>query len=309
MTIRGYCSFFVLTCLSGLTVNNATAEDCNRACLETFADQYFKALAAHDANKLPVTRDVKYTENSEVVKLGSGFWQNAGEATYRMEIFDPDTGGIGILAVVNEIQQNSKQDLVIAMVRMKVENAKVSEIETILSRRKISYGDLWGAENLKELPPDFTQLMKPADQNSRLELIAAADAYWRAFETNGTENYHPAPLMPNTLRLENGVQTTNRKVGQFGPFTATEQFDRGLFRGGKIYDRRYPVVDTELGVVLAIVRFGRQDWLDPNVQVSSTGNLDFYNPLVAEFFAVKAGKITDINVVLTRRPKGSPTNW
>jgi hypothetical protein len=35
-------------------------------------------------------------------------------------------------------------------------------------------------------------------------------------------------------------------------------FDEGRFLGRNIWDRRYPVVDEERGVVLSIVRFGRQ---------------------------------------------------
>jgi hypothetical protein len=38
------------------------------------------------------------------------------------------------------------------------------------------------------------------ERNSRFELLAAADAYFRSFETNGTPDYIPAPLLPEADR-------------------------------------------------------------------------------------------------------------
>jgi hypothetical protein len=39
--------------------------DCNRACLEGVIDQYLKALVAHDPKMLPLSADVKFTENGQ----------------------------------------------------------------------------------------------------------------------------------------------------------------------------------------------------------------------------------------------------
>ena len=277
--------------------------DCDRACLHGIADVYFDALAKHDASKLPVTTDVKFTENGQQLKLGEGLWKTAGTATYRMEIFDPEHGDAGIQAVLHE-----NNDLMLLMLRLKVIHKKISEVETIVARKNVSSAYIWAPETLKEPSHNFTLSIRPAEQNSRLELMAASDAYWRAFETNGTPDYHPAPFLPDANRFENGLQTTNRKIGTFGPYTAAEQFDRGLFKGGAIQERRYPVVDTERGVVLSIVRFGRQDSLPADQGVGSSPP-STARPLVAEFFAVKSGKIQEIQVVMTTMPGNSPTGW
>lgn len=37
--------------------------NCDRACLESLIDQYLAALTAHDPKPLPLSANVKYTEN------------------------------------------------------------------------------------------------------------------------------------------------------------------------------------------------------------------------------------------------------
>ena len=67
--------------LSGYFVPNADAAtgpiplNCNRACLENLVDQYLAAVVAHDPKRLPLSKDAKYTENSQVIDLGDGFWK------------------------------------------------------------------------------------------------------------------------------------------------------------------------------------------------------------------------------------------
>jgi hypothetical protein len=281
--------------VAAFTAGTARAQDCDRACLKTFVDAYFEALAKHDPKGLPLAAKVKATENGEPLKLGEGFWKTAGQAGYRLELYDPVTGNAGVQAVVQEPAGPA-----ILVVRLKVEDRKISEIETIVAR-KGSYGPLlWAPENLKAPSRNFTLSIRPAERNSRLELLAAADAYWRAFETTGTPDYRPAPVNPTTDRFENGVQTTNAPFAGNPPTTAAQQFDSGRFKGARIFDRRYPVIDEERGVVMSIVRFGPRE-------ATATRAADA--PLVMEAFAVQAGRIHEVQVVLITRPVGSPTGW
>jgi hypothetical protein len=46
---------------------------CNRACLEGLIDQYLAAVVAHDPSKLPLSKDVKYSENYQMLQVGDGF--------------------------------------------------------------------------------------------------------------------------------------------------------------------------------------------------------------------------------------------
>jgi hypothetical protein len=71
----------------------------------------------------------------------------------------------------------------------------------------------------------------------------------------------------------------------------------------KLWDRRYPVVDTERGIVLSIVRFGIKDGMGS--QRPATAN----DRLVGEFFSVKASMIQEVHAVLFNPPDEMPTGW
>ena len=299
-----YRHFFVAVS-AVLLGTSASAADaiCDRACLKQLTDRYFAAMASHNPASLPTTPNVKFTENGKQLKLGEGLWKAAGKTTYRMDIFDPQNGGVGVAAVVTENDQP-----VIMMLRLKIEGGKIGEVETI-AVRKGDAGILWAPDKLIAPSANFTRSIRPAEQNSRLELMAAADGYWRAFETEGTADYVRAPLLPDTNRIENGLQTTNVSRGGRRPVSAMEQFDSGMFKNARIYDRRFPVVDVEAGVVLSIVRFGRKLNPDGTEIPLERGTQAQGSPLVAEFFSVTAGKIREIQAVLITAPNDAPTGW
>ena len=289
-----------LTCagLLALSVGSTTAQTtCNRACLTGFVDTYFKALAANDPAAVPLAPNAKITNNGKAVRLADVFWASADRTVYRWDIVNARLGDTGTEAVV----QNADGTKTMYMLRLKVQNGRVTEVEAI----KANQGDadrLWGPDGLKEVSPNLRLTIREAEQDSYYGLIAAAEAYWRAFQTNGTPEYHPAPLLPDTIRIENGLQTTGMvRDGAF--VSAQEGFDRGRFLGRNLWDRRYPVVDTERGIVLSIVRFGLKD--GAKSQSVATSN----DRLVGEFFAVKNGRIQEVHAVLFNLPDSEPTGW
>jgi len=270
---------------------------CNRACLTGVVDTYFKALTANTPAIVPLAPNAKITLNGTVVPLAGAFWESADRAVYRWDIVNERQGDTGTEAVV----QNTDGSKTMYMVRLKVATGRITEVETI----KANQGEadrLWGPDNLKETSPSLQLTIREADQDSYYALIAAAESYWRAFQTNGTKDYHPAALLPDARRFENGVQTTGMvRDGAF--VSAAEGFDTGRFIGRNLWDRRYPVVDAERGIVLSIVRFGLKD--GSKSQSVATAN----DRLVAEFFVVKKGQIQEIHAVLFNLPDAQPTGW
>ena len=270
---------------------------CNRACLVAVVDAYFNALAANNPTTVPLAPNAKITTNGKQMPLANAFWESAERIVYRFDIVNERLGDTGTEAVV----LNADGSKTMYMLRLKVANAKITEVETIKAN-KGEADRLWDPDNLKEVPPALKLSIREADQDSYYGLIAAAESYWRAFQTNGTDTYHPASLLPDSRRFENGVQTTG--LVRDGAFVSTaEGFDKGRFLGRNLWDRRYPVVDTERGVVLSIVRFGLKD--GAKSQSVATAN----DRVVAEFFAVKSGMIQEIHAVLFNLPDAQPTGW
>jgi hypothetical protein len=287
-----------LTSARASDATDAATYNCDRQCLKKMSDLYFDAMAKHDPSLLPLSPDVKYAETGRFVRLGEGIWKNAGAPTYRMELFDPQTGGIGVEAVLPD----GGVPTVLAL-RLKIKNHLISEVESIVIHKgdKATFS---APEKLVEPSLHFTRKIRPAEQNSRYELIAAADAYFRAFETEGTPDYIRAPLLPDTLRFENGIQTTNAALGKLPATTAAEQFDTALFKGAKIFDRRYPVVDVEIGAVMSWVRFATSNLDGPP---PPNGGERYGDTFVAETFAITQGKIVEIQAAFIPTKEELPT--
>ena len=276
---------------------SAQQTTCDRACLVGHADAYFAALKAHNAQGLPQAAKARITENSAERKLAETLWAGAGDAVYRFDVVNPRRGDVASEAVI----RNADGSKTMFMVRLKVLSGAITEIETI----KANTGEadrLWDPDTLTRVSPALQLSIREADRDSYYDLIGTAESYWRAFQTNGTPNYHRARLLPDSLRFENGLQTTG--VVRDGVFNDTSRgFDEGKFIGRNIWDRSYPVVDEERGIVLSIVRFGLK--AGAKSQSIATSN----DRLVAEFFAIKAGYIQEIHAVLFNLPDAKPTGW
>ncbi|HEY0466829.1 MAG TPA: hypothetical protein VGC79_21635 [Polyangiaceae bacterium] len=55
-----------------VTVAPPTRFPCDRPCLAKHADAYFTALVAHDPSRLPLSKDVTYTETGIAKPIGQG---------------------------------------------------------------------------------------------------------------------------------------------------------------------------------------------------------------------------------------------
>jgi hypothetical protein len=280
-----------------LLAHPAPAQTCDRACLTGFVDSYFKALLAHDPNFLPQAAHARITENGSEKTLASTLWPTAAATLFRFDIVNTRRGDTGTEAIIG----NAGGAKTMFMLRLKIQNGAIAQIETIKAN-KGEADRLWDPDRLKEVSPAFKLSIRESARDSYYDLIAAADSYWRAFQTNGTPNYHRARLLPDSLRFENGLQTTG--LIRDGVYNDTARgFDEGRFLGRNIWDRRYPVVDEERGVVLSIVRFGLKG--GAKSQSIATSN----DRLVAEFFAIKNGFIQEIQAVLFNLPDSKATGW
>jgi len=297
---RTMTSLFLTTVLVAAVASPASAQgSCDRACLTGYLDAWFKGLVGNSATGVPTSRDVKVTQNGQLTTVAGTFWESAESVPYRWDIANPRLGDTASEAVV----RNADGTMTMLAVRLKVNNGAITEVETI----KANQGEadrLWGPEVLlkRGVSPALKLSIPEAERDSYYRLIAAAEGYWRAFQTNGTPAYHPADLLPDTERFENGLQTTGM-VRDGAYVSAASGFDAGRFLGRNLWDRRYPVVDEERGIVLSMVRFGLKD--GQKSQSVATAN----SRIVAEYFSVKRGLIQEVHAVLFNVPDTLPPQW
>ena len=298
LRVRCWSKVVALAALAAGATASADAQSaCDRTCLTGYVDAYFGALFANDAARLRQAARARITDNGAEKKLADTFWASAEATVYRFDIVNTDRGDTGTQTVI----RNADGSKTMHMVRLKVVNGAITEIETI--RANEGEADrLWGPDQLTAVSPDLLQSIRVAERDSYYDLIGAAEGYWRAFQTNGTPEYRPARLLPDARRYENGLQTTGLvRNGEYQ--SAQRGFDEGRFLNRNIWDRRYPVVDEERGIVLSIVRFGIKGGATSQSAVTSNDRI------VAEFFAVKRGYIQEIQAVLFNLPDAQPTGW
>jgi hypothetical protein len=281
----------VIPAAAMLDATARSGADCDRVCLAGFLDAYAEAFAARDPARLSVAADVRFTENGRELALGDGAWQTAGALiAYRDDLLDPVTGGAARLTAYREGDSIAQ-----LFVRLAVADRRITEIETIVVRS----GDVgWFApENLERLSDVFATPLDAAARHSREALIAAARAYFTAVETEGTPGFVPAPFAPGMNRIENGLQTTNVRqnaLSERHTWSADQQLERAAYRGTVIPDRRYPIVDTEHGSVLALAVF----------RFASGAGIQ-----AAEIFKVTDGELREIRAILRNLPEGGDTGW
>src|SRR5215468_7658991 len=80
---------------------------CDRACLEGYVDKYLDAVIAHDPKLLPLSRNVKFTENGVRLDVGDAHWKTViGKGTYRLFVTDPEAGQVAFIGTVREEARN-----------------------------------------------------------------------------------------------------------------------------------------------------------------------------------------------------------
>lgn len=286
---------------------------CDRPCLEGLISQYLTALASHDPGGLPVAPDAKYVENDQILSVGTGEWLVAGSpGTYRHIFSDPEEGQVAAITTISENNQSA-----IYVVRLKVEgDGSISEIETQITR------DAGGAdryENMTQPEAIWLEPVPPAERISREMLIAQTNKYYSGMERNDPKGDYSF-FDKNCTRLEDALQTTNVDSGEayghsndtvFASLSCEAQFQTG-FLGfvTKIRERRFPVVDEERQVVLAVTTLDHNGTVRELPEINGTSSpippyFDVPRTLHAsEAFRLRGDKLFRIEMTLTEVPYG-----
>jgi hypothetical protein len=303
---------------------------CNRACLDGFVDRYLEAAAANDPQRLPVTTDVKYTEDGQQLRLGDGLWNTAtGVGTYKHYMEDVAAGEVACFCTMREAGAP-----VILALRLKVVGRKVAEIETIVNRTP---EDAKNLEKRGAPDPLFSETLPPAERASRADLVNVANLYFSGMQLNTGKDYYP--FTDDCDRWENGTEETNNHgTTHYNPIGAQNngvdvapghrsdetysaewsckrQFESGtLHFVTRIRDRRWVVVDPDRGVALAFAFFdhaaGKTRTFElPNGRTMTAGPVTPWTWEIAEVFRVEHGLMRRIEAVYIRAPYGMNSGW
>ena len=283
----------------------ASNSECDRECLNAHADAYIEALVAKDASSLPLAKNVRFSENLIPLEIGKdGLWRTvSGKRDWDVYASDETLGHANWIGIVDEMG-----NAVFLAVRLKIENGKITEVETQVGRSPLT------AANHAPPPREtFSEVEPPETRSSRERLKEIVHQHWDAMETGKAirSNYRD-----DCIRYDNGHLTTGTKkspaeggppstnIGEFGCYG---QMASGRFvNGNTVYPRRFWGVDEERGLVIG--------YFSPNVPGDAT-SVEVYGQTVemgpgelvpftiqqVELFKVIDGQVKGVEVVFGPR--------
>jgi hypothetical protein len=297
----------VVFLVAGMTGSAFAQSACDRVCLQGFVNQYLSAIVAHDPLRLPLAKNARYTENGQELNMNDGMWRVATAVGDKNLYFaDPRAGQVGWRGIIEE---NGHKQIVI--LRLKIENRKISEMEAIICREG---GALHNPKGLTD-HPIFAEALPPDDRPSRQELVNIANSYFEGLEQVTGKI---TPFDPGCTRMENGTVTANNPESKdHGRMSCGDQFNIPGFSAviTKVRERRYPVVDEERGLVLAMLFFdhaGIPEVKLPDGTLRKINMPPFDTPftfMIGELFKIRNKKITRVEAVLLAVPYGMPSGW
>ncbi|MEP7354798.1 MAG: hypothetical protein ABI824_16335, partial [Acidobacteriota bacterium] len=207
------------------------------------------------------------------IKLGEGFFKTGGKTQMQRQLIDTERCGTLTEAVADETI-DGVTELAVMAVRLKVDAGKVSEIETLFTRKgDAAMATFYKPKALLETAnQDWTTPLPAASRQTRAYMNDGANKYFDGFAADPKIE---APFATPCHRWEGGLQTT-LKTGNCSA--------KGLVLTH--VHRRFPVTDLELGLTAGFINFGGAL---PDVHIFK------YN---------KDGKIEMINAVFGGSQKG-----
>jgi hypothetical protein len=304
---------------------SAVAPECDRGCLVRMMDAYLAALARHDPAGLPLDPDARFTENTMPLKIGKeGLWIAADQApgSFRIDVVDVPNGAIGAMAMIEAWGKP-----VLASVRLKLVNGRITEIEHVLTTNALRPASL---ANLTSPRPELLADVPPGQRSDRQRLVNITDSYFEAVEhaQGGL-----APFAAHCVRHENGMQTTSNSppvpwpvplgskeadaaMKYIGSLNCDAQLDTHVMDYiGRLWPRRYEVVDEQKGLVFAFPMFQHPGMSAP-VRIVGVPGVDSLplgrsssNMQAGEIFKIVGGKIVSVEAMGAFLPYGTRSGW
>jgi hypothetical protein len=289
-------------------------------------EAYLKALVANDSSTLPLSKNLKATENAQPSDLKSGLWTKATKiGSYKFTLSDPTTGQHGFAGVIWRGENAS-----LVSIRIKIVNGEIEESEIIVGIDRFPGEQGTDPRTLTTWRQEMGIVIPKEKRHSREELRAIAASYYDGVTYNTPEK---VPLSHKGNRVENGTQITNNPdfslvdgfyepwdpddtVPNFGEWSPKEQFDRGLWSSDSVSGMRYPLIDEERGLVMAYAIY--EPWTKATVtEVKGVGKIKRLGGedrikvslCMMELFKIKDGEIWDMESVWFVGPLPMSSGW
>jgi hypothetical protein len=149
---------------------SAQSETCDRECLRGTMTTFLHALIEHDASKVPVDDMVRVTEDGIEKPLANlSLLRTVTRLRgYRQDILDQRAGMAGAHIVVEEVGAP-----VLLVVRLKVVDGEITEIETVATRSRAE-GLIFNIDGLSTPSEEMNYVPRAEELASREDAVAAS---------------------------------------------------------------------------------------------------------------------------------------
>lgn len=277
-----------LVALLSFGLAGPAAAACDRECLRGAITTFLHALVKDDTSKLPLAVDVRITEDSvekSIDKLGlvRSVTKIGG---YRQDFIDERAGVVASDVVVEESGAP-----IMLVLRLKVANDKITEIETVATRSRED-GAIFSLDGLETTTEVMNYAPRPDQLVPREQAIKIALLYPAGLEA-GSFVKVDAPFTEIAYRIENGAMMAGPdcKRNEGCKNIKTQPLGNGV--RGKV-DTRVVLVDERMGIVLL-----RMAW----------GTRGDRKLAVWESFKIYDGKIHAVEAFMKMLPKDLGSGW
>jgi hypothetical protein len=283
-------SLFIILIVAANAQNRVgtAAGTCDPECLRGFITQYLDAMTSHNPKAIPTATAARFTEDTKTLPLGEGLWKGASKVrSYRQDFLDVREG----VAASHVVVEENGTPVMLAL-RLKIENKKITEIETMVTRSKAE-GGLFDIEKLTKPHAAMNVVPDASQRMSRTELIRIAEIYASGLKVGGNFDAVNAPFAPDAYRIENGVTTAGP-----GARAGSENIRTQRVMAHPDISYRIAAVDEEMGIVLFRLDFG------------NTNNYGSGNALTLfEAFKIYGGQIHAVEAFMDIMPENTPSGW
>jgi hypothetical protein len=275
--------------LGGCTTTDSAPKNvsCDRTCLSGAVTGYMDALLQHDPSKLPLAETVKFTEDYADYKVGeSPLWKGASRPRdYRQDFIDVREGVAGSHIMLEEYGVP-----VMLVLRMKLVDSKIAEIETQVTRNQTE-GVIFNVDALQKASAGMAYVPTAKERMSRADMIKVADSYPQGLKAGSFVAVN-APFADDAYRFENGNVMAGPQCTRTDTSKNMKQQPIGGGRGS--FQQRLAAVDEEMQIV-----WFRLSWARGEAT----------RLVVWEAFKVYGGQVHGVEAFMKLMPRDEPTGW
>lgn len=247
---------------------------CDQQCLLRGMEQFLAAMVEGKPASVPLAPHAEVRQNARTIALDQTAWNDVKSVRSIMTFADPLAGNVVSRAGVE--LDNGKPAYLSTRLKL-VDGGRITDVEISADASERVVGSyVWS------LDPQYSAVLPPDQRTNRVDLEALARRYFHSLSSHQATM---ADFDERCNRYHSGQQITNvaRNTVEGGPVRTCASSLEGNVPWGPATEQRFPVIDSERGIVLGITllhypRVPKQ----PRMYVS-------------EIFKVVGGKIVQID--------------